>query len=431
MLVYAPQLAVLGWLATVVHALNVDNGAHVGVFASMLEKMQELHRGVSAETLAEEPEDDQGNPPIIGKVSGAKTVQWDEDSGVRFEVEAAIALAWITMVASLPLIVIKVEGKAITRTQLALFACMWVIFLGGCFLFTHVILFQSVHFERVRPLNVIEAVYLMAQIITTVGYGDITPAMPRGQICVAIYVIISILIIANVLSQVADNVVEEGKKYAANLRRKLQTELAEDAADMEQAEHTFSSKWASFTSNPTPESPDYKPLLASLAVYFSFALVGTLFFHFFPGEGKTVFQGIYMSVITLSTVGFGAFTPVTRGGLVFGAFWMTFGSLALVGVVGTFASFVNQMAIRERWSAEAVKKEQIEFYNAFPAKVSKADFLKMSLIHKKLVDETELAAIEQFYEELSPDDAGEVGKAALEEFMVQKGHMEIPKPAAS
>merc|ERR1719281_1436575 len=70
-----------------------------------------------------------------------------------------------------------------------------------------------------------------------------------------------------------------------------------------------------------------------------FCAIGTCFFHFYPGEGKTIGQGIYMSIMTLTTVGFGAFTPVTQGGMVFGAFWMLFGVAALGGAVASFTAW--------------------------------------------------------------------------------------------
>merc|ERR1719379_1014717 len=81
------------------------------------------------------------------------------------------------------------------------------------------------------------------------------------------------------------------------------------------------------------------PVVGSLTTFFVFVAIGTLFFHFYPGEGKTVGQGIYMGIITLTTVGFGAFTPVTQAGMVFGAFWMLFGVSALGALVASFTAW--------------------------------------------------------------------------------------------
>merc|ERR1712125_182797 len=103
---------------------------------------------------------------------------------VPFYIQTGIAFVWIGMIAGLPLIIMKIEGGNITRTQHYLFVVMWIIFLGGVVLFTNIIVFQSVHFEETRPLTIIECIYFLAQILTTVGYGDVTPAKPRGQVFV-------------------------------------------------------------------------------------------------------------------------------------------------------------------------------------------------------------------------------------------------------
>merc|ERR1719171_2788526 len=83
----------------------------------------------------------------------------------------------------------------------------------------------------------------------------------------------------------------------------------------------------------------FEPVISSAIVFCGFVLLGTSFFTLYPGENKTAGQGIYMSLITLSTVGFGAFTPTTHGGMVFGAFWMLFGVASLASLVSSRAAF--------------------------------------------------------------------------------------------
>merc|ERR1719291_967610 len=93
-------------------------------------------------------------------------------------------------------------------------------------------------------------------------------------------------------------------------------------------------------------------------VYAFFVMIGVLFWHFYPGEGKTWLQGVYMSVITLSTVGFGAFTPQTEAGKVFGAFWMLWGSMALLGLVGAFAEVHEQRKCLERFNPDEANNQK-------------------------------------------------------------------------
>merc|ERR1719440_793699 len=73
-----------------------------------------------------------------------------------------------------------------------------------------------------------------------------------------------------------------------------------------------------------PLRPSLQPLLISLLVFAVIDIIWIMFFSLHPDEGKTVFQALYMSVITLTSVGFGWFTPVTEEGMIFAAQFMRF-----------------------------------------------------------------------------------------------------------
>merc|ERR1719440_2645530 len=112
------------------------------------------------------------------------------------------------MMASLPFAIPILDKKEVTSTQKCVGMSMLVVLFGGLYLFTQVILFQSIHFDSIRPLTFIECIYFMSQVITTVGYGDITPAKTRGQVFVALYVIGALFIIAMLVSQIVDHMVQ-------------------------------------------------------------------------------------------------------------------------------------------------------------------------------------------------------------------------------
>merc|ERR1719248_432390 len=94
---------------------------------------------------------------------------------------------------------------------------MVVVFFGGLLLLTNIILFQSVHFKTKRPLTIIECMYFMSQVITTVGYGDITPAKVRGQVFVGIYVLGAMFVISMVVSDVVNQLIESADNYKRHL----------------------------------------------------------------------------------------------------------------------------------------------------------------------------------------------------------------------
>merc|ERR1719201_1035810 len=138
------------------------------------------------------------------------------------------------MLSSLPFIMPAVNREMPTKTQKTVAGLMLVTIWGGYLLFTNIILFQSIHFKRIRPLTTIECTYFMAQVITTVGYGDITPAKPRGQIFVGLYVLGALFIIAMVISDLTNHLVAklESRKAAAAAEKADQAAAAGGAAEL-------------------------------------------------------------------------------------------------------------------------------------------------------------------------------------------------------
>merc|ERR1719291_1165722 len=101
----------------------------------------------------------------------------------------------------------------------------------------------------------------------------------------------------------------------------------------------------------------FAPVIYTSLVFCCFVAFGTLFFTYYPGEDKTVAQAVYMSLITLSTVGFGAFTPSTHAGMVVGACWMLFGCASLMAVVTSRAAFSLAMKDQEILNMERKQAE--------------------------------------------------------------------------
>lgn len=94
----------------------------------------------------------------------------------------------------------------------------------------------------------------------------------------------------------------------------------------------------------------------------AFALIDIVFVVFFsnyPGEQKTVLEALYMSLITLGSIGFGFFTPLTETGMAFGAFSMVIGCSAFMVVIGEFGAYVHQYNEYHRF-AKAEKHEAKE-----------------------------------------------------------------------
>jgi hypothetical protein len=343
------------------------------------------------------------------------SVEWKAESELPPVLQYTFAGLWITMLCSLPFILPMVDRRPVTKTQMIVGGLMLVVLLGGFWLFTNIILFQSVHFKKIRPLTVVECIYFMSQVITTVGYGDVTPAKIRGQVFVGLYVIGAMFIIAMVISDLTNHLVSMAKEY----KHKLASEKADQAAAAGGAAELTLQRSKTVKNLVAVEKPSPQPLLTALAVFAVIDLCWVAFFALNEKEGKTVFQAVYMSVITLSTVGFGYFTPVTEPGMVFGAFFMLIGSAALVNVITNFTELMVKMNEWERFndSSSAAAVKSLSTLTGGSREVTEAQFLEFTLLQMQCVNEDQLHDIREAFNNLKPQ-KGLVSLKAIEDSLI-------------
>lgn len=347
---------------------------------------------------------DRANPlkkPIEDLNQQAQVI-FGEEMGVSKSIALLIAIVWIGMIGSAPILIHVLEGGkhgAVTKTHMTLSALMWTALFGGLYAFTNVVLFSSPHFTRVRSLNIIECVYFMSQVITTVGYGDIVPAYPRGQVFVAVYAVFAFLVIAELMGEMMKLVTEAVHEYRTENERTM------------------------FTSGI--KRPSLMPLCKSVTLFLAIAFTWIAFFHCYPDEGKTKLQATYMAIITMSTIGLGAFTPVTTGGMIFASFMMIFGSASLAKVVMDFSALILELAVWERWDPSWLRKHlKLHKHPGVQAPcaqccetpdhtligeicnndthMTEAQFIAYSLIENRLATKEQIDGINQAFKEMKP-----------------------------
>lgn len=329
--------------------------------------------------------------------------------GMPLSIELIIGACWILMVCLMPLAAARYDRK-LTKTQIIVGCGMLFAFLGGIWLFTNVIYFKSVHFDDIRSLTIVECVYLMAQILTTVGYGDIVPAKPRAQVFVALYVVFSILLIANCVSEVTSYLAEAmlwaqsqmERTTSSGLKKVLSTKGGNVSIESEDSIEQETQQLAELLAHKSPPLP-WRQLIHKFLGWAFFVAAGIIFYSNYPGEDKNVWQSFYFSIITLSTVGFGAFTALTPGGMVFGAFWMLFGSFSLIGLVGAFTQMIYALKSREKWNIQKSQVHEDVLYRNLPERIDAAAFMKFAVEYTSLVTSEELKVIQGTFTELADE----------------------------
>lgn len=266
----------------------------------------------------------------------------------------------------------------------------------------------------VEGWEMLTSCYVIMQILTTVGYGDFTVTSSSSKLFIALYSLCVLAILSYYVNLIMARMVAwESDCLRAHLRK------------MEVGAAGGSEKEAAATYGATNE------LLAQLFMFVFVIISGMVFFRILEhcscsygigavdgcvdkdfqtcaetgGFVKTWIDVFYMSVITLSTVGFGDYQPRTWWGRFFGIFWMLFG-------VSTTAVAVSQMST---WMFESGKKDAFAAADAVDGisrqvfdkidtdksgTLSQGEFLTYTLLKYKLVDEELMEQINALYDSL-------------------------------
>jgi len=88
---------------------------------------------------------------------------------------------------------------------------------------------------------------------------------------------------------------------------------------------------------------EYQDLLITTAVIIAF---GSVAFHYL--EGWNWIDSVYFSVITLTTIGYGDFSPQTDGGKIFAIFYIFIGIGIILSFINTVYNHYNSMRVKSK-----------------------------------------------------------------------------------
>jgi voltage-gated potassium channel Kch len=241
----------------------------------------------------------------------------------------------------------------------------------------------------------------MAQVATTIGYGDIVPSSTGGMYFMAAYVLFSGLFIAGSFLEAADRLADEQQRHADEVLGKL----FEDG-------------------DPITESTceRLQGVILSALMFFLALLLWALFYsHYFCDlllmfidagdwtddwcEDMTFLRALYFGVISLTTVGFGDVVPTTKWGRVFSALLCFLGIATYFNLVGAIANKVlNQKQVDWIYIINARDWELMDDDRS--GEVTIYEFTMFMLRRYNLVSQEVLDALVKNFEQLDADGSG-------------------------
>jgi len=263
----------------------------------------------------------------------------------------------------------------------------------------------------------ITALYVIAQITTTVGYGDVVVATDSMKLFMTFYVLLVLVVGAHFLHALASGVVDR------NVRRVC--------ASIRAAEHWLHGDGlaGSASLKKGGGAGEQTDALVGAGLQFLLAIVAGMVFHRLyehcvctpaavlegceepdfetcertGGITTTWASALYMSVITLTTVGFGDQVFHTRAGQAFGILWMLFGVVATATFLSELADAFFQAASDEQQEESSARLGASEGRPSPEAwgRVSRAAYRGVAVARLGLVPREVLAEIDREFELLA------------------------------
>lgn len=151
--------------------------------------------------------------------------------------------------------------------------------------------------------------------------------------------------------------------------------------------------------------------------------VGTFFYALFEPEHISLFDALYMVIVTCSTVGYGDYSPSTPTGRAVGAVFMVLGTFSMgIGVSRALDRFLKakeaELHAELIESTDFVRKADVNG----DGKVSESEFILFKLQQLRKVDTAALQLISEQFKRIDADGSGfiEIGEEVAASFRTSK-----------
>lgn len=286
----------------------------------------------------------------------------------------------------------------------------------------------------------VTALYFIVQVVTTIGYGDLTPTHDLMKLFCSIYILCSLVVLAYVFNLVAQQLARMHTNFIRKRLRVLEAmvfkhasaEVWKDQGELDKMHKKMKDMYGRFNK-----------LVAATFVIVFFLVFGTVFYRLFEScscsYGKTRVVGcsseshatcvstggfvqtwcsaFYMSVVTLTTVGFGDHTPKSEIGRVVGVFWMLFGVASMANWVAKLSEFfIQEQLKRDDFIREEINEKTFKSMDVDgDGYLSRSEYRSYVLVRYGLVSQGELDTIDTHYNLLDKGRTERVTYAMVQE----------------
>mmetsp|Transcript_26301 Transcript_26301/g.38992 ORF Transcript_26301/g.38992 Transcript_26301/m.38992 type:complete len:435 (+) Transcript_26301:88-1392(+) len=287
--------------------------------------------------------------------------------------------------------------------------------------------------------NIFDTFYFCVITLTTIGYGDVHPTNNSTKLFVSAYVFLGLMILSSAIT----GIVRYWRQEHMNIKKRLTLQQIDreerslrEALDIpyenedskreavgEQDSIVMGIVTAPLLGNvaavdalrqflkvrlsvPAYAVPIILKMLGGFALILANVTFGTLFYSVVV-DNHTVVDAIYLTAMTITTVGYGDVVPSSTSSQAFTVVYALVGTLVTGKALQTFHNAIDDYHRAHR--SEVILKSQFDLNILFDMdtdgdeQVSKAEFIVYKLMHMNLVEPKVIASIERQFHVLDVD----------------------------
>eukprot|EP00603_Paraphysomonas_imperforata_P015728 CAMPEP_0114452664 /NCGR_PEP_ID=MMETSP0104-20121206/1636_1 /TAXON_ID=37642 ORGANISM="Paraphysomonas imperforata, Strain PA2" /NCGR_SAMPLE_ID=MMETSP0104 /ASSEMBLY_ACC=CAM_ASM_000202 /LENGTH=323 /DNA_ID=CAMNT_0001624931 /DNA_START=171 /DNA_END=1141 /DNA_ORIENTATION=+ len=185
-------------------------------------------------------------------------------------------------------------------------------------------------------MSFILSLYFCMITFTTVGFGDYTPSTVICKLFTCLFVFVGLAIIATLVSNLLDYIIEEREKKKAE--EKLKNTFDEQESALK--ETTSTSSECLGTVIPTFALPILRGLQQSIVIISVNLLIGTIFYSHIV-DNYSYIDAFYLSTMIITTVGYGDIKPTNDHARAFTVLYSLLGTIVTGNALSKFASALS------------------------------------------------------------------------------------------
>lgn len=269
--------------------------------------------------------------------------------------------------------------------------------------------------------TVINSVYFAVVTLTTTGYGDLTPTDNLSKLFTCLFAFLGIGIITSSLGIIGGYLLDEQHRLmleAVALRRLHLGDM--NSVLKYNKKTTETDERRDRLANAIFGDDNRKGIWYTFGGYMSaitiILFVGAIFFHY--EEDLEVVDAVYLSCISLATVGYGDIYPTSQKGRLFTSIWLLYGTVIMAKAIGGALGYVLERRRRQvtwkNFSTSLAQQSLGGFDEDGNGIISRHEFLSKTLIKLKKVSAEDIRKIDELFKKLDKDNSGTLTEADLQ-----------------